>query len=136
MTAIPLDKIDSILKKGKNLEEQLGKENTSEKFVELSKEYSEIQPLYESVVEWKNMVLKYANALGSFTFQCQIFSNGNIVFAYRDVPANLSVLTKPNLVGEGDTKFGPVFVGISSQTLMSSATDGHKIKHLSYSIDM
>ena len=41
MTTIPLDKIDSILKKGKNLEEQLGKENTSEKFVELSKEYSE-----------------------------------------------------------------------------------------------
>ena len=75
------------------------------------------------VVEWKNMVLKYANELGSFTFQCQIFSNGNIVFAYRDVPANLSILTKPNLVGDGDTKFGPVFVGISSQTLMSSATN-------------
>ena len=55
MTAIPLDKIEDILQKGKSLEEQLGKENTSEKFVELSKEYSEIQPLYESVVEWKNI---------------------------------------------------------------------------------
>jgi peptide chain release factor 1 len=61
MTAIPLDKIDSILKKGKNLEEQLGKENTSEKFVELSKEYSEIQPLYESVVEWKNIYLEISD---------------------------------------------------------------------------
>ena len=61
MTAIPLDKIDSILKKGKNLEQQLGKENTSEKFVELSKEYSEIQPLYESVVEWKNIYLEISD---------------------------------------------------------------------------
>jgi len=61
MTTIPLDKIDSILKKGKNLEEQLGKENTSEKFVELSKEYSEIQPLYESVVEWKNIYLEISD---------------------------------------------------------------------------
>jgi peptide chain release factor 1 len=61
MTAIPLDKIDSILKKGKNLEEQLGKENTSEKFVELSKEYSEIQPLYESVVEWKNIYIEISD---------------------------------------------------------------------------
>ena len=58
MTAIPLDKIEDILQKGKSLEEQLGKENTSEKFVELSKEYSEIQPLYESVVEWKNIYIE------------------------------------------------------------------------------
>ena len=61
MTAIPLDKIENILQKGKNLEEQLGKENTSEKFVELSKEYSEIQPLYESVVEWKNTYLEISD---------------------------------------------------------------------------
>ena len=61
MTAIPLDKIENILQKGKNLEEQLGKENTYEKFVELSKEYSEIQPLYESVVEWKNTYLEISD---------------------------------------------------------------------------
>ena len=61
MTAIPLDKIEDILQKGKRLEEQLGKENTSEKFVELSKEYSEIQPLYESVVEWKNIYIEISD---------------------------------------------------------------------------
>ena len=61
MTAIPLDKIENILQKGKNLDEQWGKENTSEKFVELSKEYSEIQPLYESVVEWKNTYLEISD---------------------------------------------------------------------------
>ena len=61
MTAIPIDKIEDILQKGKSLEEQLGKENTSEKFVELSKEYSEIQPLYESVVEWKNIYIEMSD---------------------------------------------------------------------------
>ena len=61
MTAIPLDKIEDILQKGKSLEEHLGKENTSEKFVELSKEYSEIQPLYESVVEWKNIYIEISD---------------------------------------------------------------------------
>ena len=61
MTAIPLDKIESILKKGKSLEDDLGKENTSDKFVALSKEYSEIQPLYESVVEWKNIYLEVSD---------------------------------------------------------------------------
>ena len=61
MTAIPLDKIEDILQKGKSLEEQLGKENTSEKFVELSKEYSEIQPLYESVLEWKNIYIEISD---------------------------------------------------------------------------
>ena len=39
----------------------MGKENTSEKFVELSKEYSEIQPLYESVVEWKNIYIEISD---------------------------------------------------------------------------
>ena len=61
MTTIPLDKIESILKKGKSLEDDLGKENTSDKFVALSKEYSEIQPLYESVVEWKNIYLEVSD---------------------------------------------------------------------------
>ena len=61
MTTIPLDKIESILKKGKGLEDDLGKENTSDKFVALSKEYSEIQPLYESVVEWKNIYLEVSD---------------------------------------------------------------------------
>ena len=61
MTSIPLDKIESILKKGKGLEDDLGKENTSDKFVALSKEYSEIQPLYESVVEWKNIYLEVSD---------------------------------------------------------------------------
>ena len=53
MTIIPEDKLDGIILKGKELEEQLGQENTSEKFVELSKEYSEIQSLYNASIEWK-----------------------------------------------------------------------------------
>ena len=52
MTVIPEDKLDGIILKGKELEEQLGQENTSEKFVELSKEYSEIQSLYKASIEW------------------------------------------------------------------------------------
>tara|TARA_B100001113_G_scaffold18487_1_gene13729 strand:+ start:2380 stop:3453 length:1074 start_codon:yes stop_codon:yes gene_type:complete len=53
MTTIPEDKLDGIILKGRELEKQLGKENTSEKFVELSKEYSEIQSLYNASLEWK-----------------------------------------------------------------------------------
>ena len=53
MTTIPEDKLDGIILKGKELEKQLGQENTSEKFVELSKEYSEIQSLYNASLEWK-----------------------------------------------------------------------------------
>ena len=53
MTTIPEDKLDGIILKGKELEDQLGQENPSEKFVELSKEYSEIQPLYNASIEWK-----------------------------------------------------------------------------------
>ena len=37
MTTIPEDKLEGIISKGKELEKQLGQENTSEKFVELSK---------------------------------------------------------------------------------------------------
>ena len=55
MTTIPLDRIESILKKGKELEDELGKENTSDRFVELSKEYAEIQSLYSAVKEWKSI---------------------------------------------------------------------------------
>ena len=36
MTTIPEDKLEGIISKGKELEKQLGQENTSEKFVELS----------------------------------------------------------------------------------------------------
>ena len=53
MTTIPEDKLEGIILKGRELEDQLGKENTSEKFVKLSKEYSEIQPLYNASIEWK-----------------------------------------------------------------------------------
>tara|TARA_B100000575_G_scaffold111813_1_gene88933 strand:+ start:840 stop:1913 length:1074 start_codon:yes stop_codon:yes gene_type:complete len=53
MTTIPEDKLDGIILKGRELEKQLGQENTSEKFVELSKEYSEIQSLYNASLEWK-----------------------------------------------------------------------------------
>ena len=48
-------------RRAKSLEDDLGKENTSDKFVALSKEYSEIQPLYESVVEWKNIYLEVSD---------------------------------------------------------------------------
>ena len=42
MTVIPEDKLDGIILKGKELEEQLGQENTSEKFVELSVSYTHL----------------------------------------------------------------------------------------------
>ena len=61
MTTIPEDKLEGIISKGKELEKQLGQENTSEKFVELSKEYSEIQPLYNASMEWKESSIEIAD---------------------------------------------------------------------------
>ena len=61
MTTIPEDKLEGIISKGKELEKQLGQENTSEKFVELSKEYSEIQPLYNAAMEWKESSIEIAD---------------------------------------------------------------------------
>ena len=65
------------------------------------------------------MKLKIAEHLGLFTFQCQIFSNGDINFVYQSIPGNLTQMTRSNLHGQGDTMYGPMFVGISSQSLMS-----------------
>ena len=61
MTTIPEDKLEGIISKGKELEKQLGQENTSEKFVELSKEYSEIQPLYNASMEWRESSIEIAD---------------------------------------------------------------------------
>ena len=61
MTTIPEDKLEGIISKGKELEKQLGQENTSEKFVELSKEYSEIQPLYKASMERRESSIEIAD---------------------------------------------------------------------------
>ena len=63
MTTIPLDRIESILKKGKELEDELGKENTSDRFVELSKEYAEIQSLYSALRILQNTLAKYITSM-------------------------------------------------------------------------
>ena len=53
MTQIPLDKLESILDRSSELEKSLSSELSSEDYVKLSKEYSEIEPLKNAIVDWK-----------------------------------------------------------------------------------
>ena len=101
-------------------------------------------------VSWTNMYLDYKNSTTpnyKYSFQCQIFANGNINFVYNHIPVQLDTITqrwisdrnrnliiyknsfaklyvisyliysignppKSNLHGKGDTKYGPVIVGM------------------------
>ena len=53
MTQIPLDKLESILDRSSELEKSLSSELSSEDYVKFSKEYSEIAPLKNAIVDWK-----------------------------------------------------------------------------------
>ncbi len=53
MTQIPLDKLESILDRSSELEKSLSSELSSEDYVKLSKEYSEIEPLKNAIIDWK-----------------------------------------------------------------------------------
>ena len=53
MTQIPLDKLESILDRSSELEKSLSSELSSEDYVKFSKEYSEIEPLKNAIVDWK-----------------------------------------------------------------------------------
>ena len=53
MTQIPLDKLESILDRSSELEKSLSSELSSEDYVKFSKEYSEIEPLKNEIVDWK-----------------------------------------------------------------------------------
>ena len=53
MSSIPLEKLDNILKKSEELEKSLSTELSSEEFVKFSKEYSEIEPLKNAIIDWK-----------------------------------------------------------------------------------
>ena len=54
MSSIPLEKLDNILKRSEELEKSLSTELSSEEFVKFSKEYSEIEPLKNAIIDWKN----------------------------------------------------------------------------------
>ena len=58
MTQIPLDKLESILDRSSELEKSLSSELSSEDYVKLSKEYSEIEPLKNAIIDWKNFKQK------------------------------------------------------------------------------
>ena len=53
MPSIPLEKLDNILKRSEELEKSLSTELSSEEFVKFSKEYSEIEPLKNAIIDWK-----------------------------------------------------------------------------------
>ena len=53
MSSIPLEKLDNFLKRSEELEKSLSTELSSEEFVKFSKEYSEIEPLKNAIIDWK-----------------------------------------------------------------------------------
>ena len=54
MSTIPLEKLENILERSKELEKLLSGELSSEDYVTFSKEYSEIEPLKNAINDWKN----------------------------------------------------------------------------------
>ena len=58
MAQIPLDKLENILDRSGELERSLSSELSSEEYVSLSKEYSEIEPLKNAIIEWKKLQIE------------------------------------------------------------------------------
>ena len=58
MAQIPLDKLENILVRSGELERSLSSELSSEEYVSLSKEYSEIEPLKNAIIEWKKLQIE------------------------------------------------------------------------------
>ena len=58
MAQIPLDKLESILDRSSELEKSLSNELSSEDYVKLSKEYSEIEPLKNAIIDWKKFQIE------------------------------------------------------------------------------
>ena len=54
MPTIPLEKLENILERSKELEKLLSGELSSEEYVTFSKEYSEIEPLKKAINDWKS----------------------------------------------------------------------------------
>jgi len=55
-------------------------------------------------VTWHNVTLQDNPKVGGFTFQTTLYSNGNIVFAYKNLSSKIK---------EIDSKNHPVKIGIS-----------------------
>ena len=58
MAQIPLDKLENILDRSGELERSLSNELSSEEYVNLSKEYSEIEPLKNAIIDWKKLQIE------------------------------------------------------------------------------
>ena len=56
MAQIPLDKLENILIRSAELEKSLSSELSSDEYVKLSKEYSELEPLKKAINDWKNFL--------------------------------------------------------------------------------
>ena len=56
MAQIPLDKLENILTRSAELEKSLSSELSSDEYVKLSKEYSELEPLKKAINDWKNFL--------------------------------------------------------------------------------
>jgi hypothetical protein len=55
-------------------------------------------------VTWQDVILQDKPDVGKFTFQTTIHSNGNIIFAYKNLPINLKEINATN---------HPVKIGLS-----------------------
>jgi len=56
MAQIPLDKLENILIRSAELEKSLSSELSSDEYVKLSKEYSELEPLKKAINDWKKFL--------------------------------------------------------------------------------
>ena len=56
MAQIPLDKLENILIRSAELEKSLSSELSSDEYVKLSKEYSELEPLKKAINDWKKLL--------------------------------------------------------------------------------
>ncbi|XP_059088137.1 uncharacterized protein LOC131884389 [Tigriopus californicus] len=67
------------------------------------------------IVEWANMTIKSQPELGSFTFQAQLFPNGDINFVYIVIPCPLAQI---------DDEAHPLNVGLSDAYFMDHHSPG------------
>ena len=42
------------------------------------------------IVEWNNVLLRDNRKAGPFTFQAQMWKNGDIIFVYKEIPISIS----------------------------------------------
>lgn len=63
-------------------------------------------------ITWYNVTLQDSQKIGGFTFQTTLYSNGNIVFAYKNLPIKISDIDSTN---------HPVKIGLSDAYVLDKS---------------